>query len=288
MPAGAPAGLRVGGVLSGETETDRSACLLAGRSMGTSEQDEKVMDFWDHLEELRWVIFKSLGVLVFTTLVSLVFTRHVFRLLLLPVESRGLRDKVRMIYTTPLDAFVIKLKMALVIGIAVALPFIIAFVWSFVSPGLKPRERKAVWWIGGSATVFFSLGVAFGYLVLFSMLPILASFGEDGVQQMWQLREYLDFCLQMLLGIGVSFELPVVVVILVRIGLLSVEKLRRFRPYAIVVVFVLAAVLTPSPDGFTQVVIALPLVLLYELSIVVSAWQDRIWPKARDEESETE
>lgn len=256
------------------------------------KDDEKIMDFWDHLEELRWVILKSLVVLGAGMGIGLAFTRFFFNLLLQPLRSDALRDTVELLYRGPLDAFLIKLKMAFLGGAVLAAPFVVIFVWSFVAPGLKRTERKAVYIGGGAGMLFFGVGLAFGYFMLSFILPLLARFGEAGIMHRWDLKQYIGFCFRLLLGVGIAFELPVILVILVRLGLIELRTLERGRAYAVVIALIVSAILTP-PDPITQLMLGVPLVLLYELSIIAARWQER-WlrrhPDAElgDEEEESE
>jgi sec-independent protein translocase protein TatC len=225
------------------------------------------MDFWEHLEELRWTIFKCLIALAVTTTVSLMGTDYVYELLMRPTAELG--DSVQIIYKGPTDAFFIQLQMALLGGVVLAAPFCVYFVWGFVAPGLRMRERKAVYFGGGGGLVFFFLGVTFGYFMLSLIFPILARFGREEIRNMWEVRVYISFCLRLLVGAGIAFEMPVVLVILTRLDLVQIDTLRKGRPYAWVIALILSAILTP-PDPFTMVALALPLVLLYELSILIS------------------
>ncbi len=226
------------------------------------------MTLWEHLEDLRWVLFKSAVALVVTTGVSLTYIRQMLGLLLLPVRRLG--KAVELIFTAPMDAFMVQFKMALLLGFVLALPFMLYFVWGFLAPGLKANERRWVQRVLGAGVGFFLVGAAFGYGLLFLTLPVLASFGFGDVRQMWSFRDYVDFCFQLIIGTGLVFEFPLVLLSLVRIGILSVTTLRKMRPYAIVVIFIVAAVVTPSTDIVTQCVLALPLLVLYEMTIFLA------------------
>lgn len=230
------------------------------------------MPLWEHLEELRWAIIKSLVVLVITTSVALAFTGPIYDLLLVPLAD--FRDQIKITFAKPLDAFLIKMALALLGGIFLALPFMLAFAWSFIAPGLTAKERKAVWLGVGWGVVFFACGVTFGYVLLPMCLKFLIAFGRPDVQQLWPLQVYIAFCFRLLLGFGIVFQLPVILNILIRLDLVTVETLTRKRPYAVIISFVVAAILTP-PDVFTQILMALPLVCLYEVSIITGRWHKR-------------
>lgn len=231
------------------------------------------MPIWEHLEELRWVILKSLIVLVITTGLGLAFTNTLYDILQRPLAKLG--DSVQLVYTAPLDAIMVKLKLGLLGGCVLAFPFVMYFVWAFVRPGLKSNERQAAWVSIGSGLVFLCVGMAFGYRLLPFCLPILASFAQPGVSNLWSFKFYINFCFRLLLGCGAIFELPVVLTVLVRFGIVSADRLAKSRPYAIVLALFVAAVLTP-PDPISQAALALPIVILYELSIISGRWQERI------------
>jgi len=232
----------------------------------------RVLSFWDHLEELRWTLLKALTALTLTTGFCLAFTDAIYRVLQRPLQP--LQGKVELLYATPIDPFLIKLKLALLGGVILALPFLLYFTWSFVAPGLTARERRVAWTAIGSGVVFFLIGAGFGYLFLPIGLPYLVSFGMPGVRHLYPLNRYITFCVRLLLGFGLIFECPVIIGTLVHLQLVEVRTLRRGRPYAVIGALLIGAVLTP-PDVFSQVVIAVPLMLLYEASIMVGTWQQR-------------
>jgi len=241
----------------------------------TSENVGREMAVWQHLEELRWAIIKSIVVVALTTTAAFAFTDFVWAVLRLPFAR--IADQVELIYSGPLDAFLVKVKLALLAGLVAAAPFVLGFLWSFVAPGLTRRERCVVYCGVGVGSVFFGLGVGFGYLLLPYGLQFLVSFSVPGFGNLWPVVHYLDFCLRLLLGFGLVFELPVVLTLLVRLDLVRVATLRRFRPYAVIAAFVLAAVLTP-PDIVSQIALALPIIGLYEMSILLGRWQEHSRP----------
>lgn len=233
------------------------------------------MGFWEHLEEFRWVLFKSAGALMVTTLLGFAFIPRLLGLLQLPIRRLGTRIEVELVFSAPMDGFMIQFKMALLAGVAMALPFMLYFLWGFITPALHARERQVAGKVAAAAVLLFLLGAALGYGLLYFTLPVLASFGLEGVRQLWNYRQYIDFCFALILGTGLVFEFPLVLLILVKLGFLSVAALRRARPYAVVVIFVVAAVVTPSTDIVTQCALGVPLWLLYELTIWVAAQMTR-------------
>ena len=240
------------------------------------------MSFWEHLEEFRWVLFKSAGALMVTTLLGFVFIPRLLGLLQLPIKRLGTQVAVELVFSAPMDGFMIQFKMALLAGVALALPFMLYFLWGFITPALHERERQVAGTVAAAAVVLFLLGAALGYGLLYFTLPVLASFGLEGVRQLWNYRQYIDFCFALILGTGLVFEFPLVLLILVKLGFLSVATLRRVRPYAVVVIFVVAAVVTPSTDIVTQCALGVPLWLLYEATIWVAALMTRNSSDASD------
>ena len=238
----------------------------------TAGKDPNQMQLWEHLEELRWTIFKMLFALLVGTLLCWTFTDLIFGLLMRPLE--GVRDAVDLMFAGPLDAFLVKLKMALLGGIVITIPFLFWFLWSFVSPGLTNAERRLGWYTVTAGTVFFLIGATFAYSMIPLVLRFLAAFAPEDVRQMWHLKIYIGFTFRILLAFGILFELPVVIVLLVRLGLVEVETLQKGRPYAIILAFLVSAILTP-PDIITQLILGGPLVLLYEIGILAGRWQKR-------------
>ncbi len=234
--------------------------------------EDKQMSLWEHLEELRWVILKALLAVVLASGISLIFTEWIYSFLLRPL--RGIEHQVELIFAAPLDAFLIKMKLALLGGCVLALPIVLAFIWNFIAPGLKRNERQAVWFGVCLGSLFFCCGVAFGYFLLPYGLPLLIGFGSADIRQLWPLSVYINFCFRLLLGFGVVFQMPVVLMLLVRLQLLKTQTLVRNRVYAAIAILFIAAVLTP-PDFISQVVLAGPMLLLYELSIIAGRWQEK-------------
>ncbi len=228
--------------------------------------------FWEHLEELRWVLFRCLAVLGLTTTIGFGYASRIAGVLRRPLNA--VEPAVELVFSAPLDALVSRLHVALLVGLLLGAPWMVYWIWLFVAPGLTSRERHVVRWALWVGSVFFGLGLVFAYHVLSMGLSAMVRFGLGGTRHLWSMHSYLVFCVRFLLAFGVVFELPVVLVALGRMGLLQAESLRVARPYVVVGLFVLAAVLTP-PDPITQVLLALPLLLLYELAILAVRWLQR-------------
>lgn len=176
-----------------------------------------------------------------------------------------------MIFTGLPEAFFIYMKIAFFASLLITSPYTLYQIWKFVSPGLYQSERKyVVPFVLTSSTLFIG-GVLFGYFfVLPTAFEFFLSFSSDFLKPMVSFREYLSFTMKFLLAFGISFELPVFIFFLTKAGILNTRILTSYRRYAILIIFIVAAVLTPSPDAFSQILMAIPLIILYEISIVVA------------------
>ena len=235
-------------------------------SPGTVGADEQgKMSFFDHLTELRTRIVWSLVPAGVGLLISLYFTTTVMRFL-----SGHL--KTELVFTTPTEAFWTYMKVAMIMGLFIAMPIILWNVWAFVAPGLHRHERKyaAPFVIIGS--LLFIGGGAFAMLVVVPFaISFLVSFGQDqGLRPMITISSYIDFILKFTLAFGVVFEMPVVITLLSMLGVVTPQFLSKNRKYAILINFVIAAILTPTPDIVNQSLMAGPLIILYEVGIICS------------------
>jgi sec-independent protein translocase protein TatC len=175
-----------------------------------------------------------------------------------------------MIATDVTGTFLVPLKVTLMAAFLIALPYVLYQVWAFVAPGLYQHEKRLALPVIFSSVVFFALGMAFAYFFVFPIaFGFFAGYTPAGVQMMTDIDKYLSFVLTMFLAFGITFEVPVVVVVLVRLGVVSLDKLRSIRGYVIVGAFVVGAIFTP-PDVLSQVMLAVPLWLLYELGLLVA------------------
>jgi len=173
-------------------------------------------------------------------------------------------------YFSPLDPFVLWLKAALIVGIVLALPLIFMEVWQFVSPGLKDKEKKVIIPIISGGVLLFPLGMAFAYFILFYTLRFLMSYAFPGLEPRIGIMNYLNLVLTMMIACGIVFELPIVIVVLSWVGIIHSSHMRKYRRYAIVILLALSAIITPTTDAFTMITVALPLIILYEISIILA------------------
>ncbi len=225
--------------------------------------DAGKMSFFEHLSELRTRIIWSLIPAAVGLGISLYFTNNVMRFL-----SRHL--KTELVFTTPTEAFWTYMKVAMILGVFIAMPVILWNVWAFVAPGLHKHERKyaAPFVIVGS--LLFISGGSFALFVIIPFaITFLVSFGqEQGLKPMITISSYIDFIIKFTLAFGVVFELPVVITLLSMLGLVTPQFLSKNRKYAVLINFIIAAVLTPTPDVVNQTLMAGPLCILYELGII--------------------
>lgn len=237
--------------------------------------DEKEMSFFDHLEELRWRIIKSLLGLVVATVVCGYFSDWIINQVVLR-PSKLTNPPLNLINTIPYGQITFYMIVILVAGLIISSPWILYQLWKFVQPGLMPKERKYISSIVTYTTVCFLSGVAFAYFIMLPyVLQFFASFGSTAIQNMISISEYMSFVLQLVLLSGLIFELPMVAYFLARLGLLTPAFMRHYRRHAIVVILIIAAVVTPTTDPFTMTVFALPIIALYEISIWVAAVAQR-------------
>ncbi|HRU04817.1 MAG TPA: twin-arginine translocase subunit TatC [Candidatus Brocadiia bacterium] len=230
------------------------------------------MGLLDHLEELRWTLLKMLLLLAAGAVAGWFVYDPAFHLLMRPIQS--LRPAPKLVTVAPADAFNVKLTLSVLLGLCLTLPGHLCLAWRFVSPGLKDAEKRAFLWAATAGTVFFCGGMAFGYSLLGFIINVLISFTPETVQPLWRFDACISFTFRLLLAFGLLFELPVIVVTLTGLGLVRASTLARIRPHMILAIFILAAILTP-PDVLSQVFLAVPLVLLYELSLLACRFVER-------------
>ena len=225
--------------------------------------------FISHLVELRQRLVRAVG-LVLVLFVVFIFwpgSGAIYDFLAVPLMS-ALPEGSKMIATGVITPFMVPMKVTALAAFVVALPFVLYQAWAFVAPGLYDSEKKlAVPMIFGS-TILFLLGVAFCYFFVFGMVfSFIQGFAPKSISPMPDIEAYFNFVLTMFLAFGVTFEIPIVVILLVRMGVVSIEKLKEARPYVVVGAFVIAAVVTP-PDVLSQFMLAVPMCILYEAGIL--------------------
>jgi sec-independent protein translocase protein TatC len=224
---------------------------------------EKVMTLVEHLSELRFRILASLG----SVLVCACFTLYHSATLTEVILATA--PKIQFIALTPMEVFFTQLKIGLLTALIAAVPMITWQIWAFVRPGLRDDEARAVGWFGPVTSVLFLVGGAFAFRVVIPVgVRFLSSFELPGVVSQYSLEAYTSFVLFMVLAMGLIFEAPVVILILARLGLVTSESLAARRRIVILGCFIAAALITPTPDMVTQSLVAIPLWLLFEGTLV--------------------
>ena len=244
-------------------------------------RDDEKQPFMSHLEELRKRLIACAIAVGAGFVLCYFFSETLFRILVLPLKE-VMPQGERLIFTNLPEMFLTYLKVAFIAGIMLTAPFIFYQLWMFIAPGLYQREKKFVFPFVIFSTILFVGGSLFGYFVVFPFgFKFFMGFSNEYVQALPSVKQYFSFSTKLLFAFGVIFELPVVMFFLSKMGVVTPELLRKKRKYAILLAFVVAAILTP-PDVLTQIFMALPLVLLYEISIFVA----KIAQKKKVEEEE--
>jgi len=252
----------------------------------TEPQKEDKMPLTSHLEELRKRLVRILIAVGIAFLGCFAFKEEIFRIVAQPLIS-VLPPGSHLVFTGLPEAFFTYIKVSLYAGIFVASPVVLYQVWKFISPGLFPKEKKFVAPFVITSTMLFVGGVCFGYfLVLPGAYKFFLEFTTDFLKPMLSMREYLTLTMKLLLAFGIIFEIPVFLFFMTKIGLVTPRKLARMRRYAIVACFIVAAIITPTPDAFTQCMMAIPMVILYEVGIIVSRLASRRKDDADREQTE--
>lgn len=244
------------------------------------------MPFLDHLEELRWRILWSLLAVVVGAVIGFVFVYYfgVMEVLVRPIRVAYQDPNFELIYLSPADPFFITLKLAVVVGLILAFPIIVYQLWAFLAPALERHEKRAIVPALYMGLVLFAAGVALAYFVALPLtMDFFQGFQAEFLKQSLEVGKTLAFITKLLIGFGVIFELPVVVMILSALGLVTPEFLRSKRRHAIVLITVLASVLTPGDLVTLTIMLMVPLVFLYEFSILLSRM---IWKRKRAREEE--
>jgi len=227
--------------------------------------------FMSHLVELRDRLLRCVIAIVLVFICLFPWARDIYSMLAKPLLA-SLPAGGQLIATEVTAPFFVPIKVTMMAALVIALPYLLYQIWAFVAPGLYAHEKKLVMPLVTTSTVLFLCGMAFAYFLVFPIVfHFMVSVAPEGVAVMTDISKYLDFVLTLFIAFGVTFEVPVAVVILVRMGMVSVAKLREIRPYVVVGAFVIGAIFTP-PDVVSQFMLAVPLWVLYEIGIIVAQW----------------
>jgi sec-independent protein translocase protein TatC len=277
--------------------------IKAIKDKGKSLEGE--MSFFGHLEELRWHLIRSALAIVVFTIFAFAFYTWIYNNIILAPSRKDFwtfrmmcdlgrmlsRDmcpkdiKINLINTEMAGQFTLMIDSSLMIGLVMGIPYLLYELWRFIKPALHEKERKAASGFVFYASILFMSGVLFGYFIITPIsLNFLAGFTvSDAIQNLFSVDSYMSSVSTLTLATGLVFELPILVYILANLGILTPKFMRETRRYAIVIILIVAAVVTPTPDMLTMTVVAIPLYLLYELSISVASLVEKR-RKARNEE----
>jgi sec-independent protein translocase protein TatC len=247
----------------------------------TEEGFEKT--FIPHLVELRDRLIRASVAIIIVFLGLVYWAPNIFKLLARPLMM-NLPSNGKLIVTDVTGSFFVPVKVTMLVAFVIALPYVLYQIWAFVAPGLYQSEKKLVVPLVGTSYTLFLCGMAFAYFVVFpTIFRVMAHYNAPlGAEMNTDVDNYLSFVLTMFLAFGVTFEVPIFVILLVRMGLVTVSTLKEIRPYVVVGAFVVSAVVTP-PDVFSQLILALPLIVLYEAGIIAARLFARAQPEVTAE-----
>ncbi len=269
------------GLASPPAETEKS-------ETGADKDEQRPMSLMEHLNELRGRIIRIFIVVFLGFFACFSFAQDIFDALVKPLVAVMPKGS-KLIYTALPEAFFVQMKIGFLASIFLTSPYIFYQIWAFIAPGLYEEERRNIVPLAGFSAFFFLGGAAFCYFAVFPVaFDFFMGFATDSITPMPSLDSYLSFALKLILAFGLIFEMPLFAFFLARMGVLTAERLRGWRRYAVVTIFIVAAILTP-PDVVSQLLMALPMLLLYEISIwVAAAVQKRKTPKDAAEPSADE
>lgn len=251
-----------------------------------AEREDTKMPLTSHLEELRKRLVRILIGLGIGFIGCWEYRDFFFKIITKPLVD-VLPKTSTMVFTGLPEAFFIYMKIAFFASLFITSPFTLYQIWKFISPGLYKSEKKYVVPFVASTSLLFIGGILFGYYIaLPPAFKFFLEFSSDFLKPMISFREYLSLILKFLLAFGVCFELPVFIFFMAKIGIVNAAMLRKQRRYAVLIIFVVAAILTPSPDAFSQIIMAIPLMFLYEISIFLAVFAQRKRNKKEGEAKE--
>ena len=243
-----------------------------------TETDATQETFISHLIELRTRLVRAIVAVLGVFLIVAWWTKDIYSFLARPLLA-VLPAGASMIATDVTTTFFVPVKVSMLVAFMIALPYVLYQMWAFVAPGLYHHEKRLVVPLLFSSTLLFFVGMAFAYFIVFPMaFKFFADFTPVGVTMATDIDKYFSFVLTMFVVFGIAFEVPVVEVMLVKIGMVTVQQLKEVRRYVVVAIFVVAAVVTP-PDVFSQLALAIPLCILYELGIILAKFLGKPLPE---------
>ena len=250
--------------------------------MPTENPDESKMSFWSHLDELRKRLVNMSIAIGAGFIVCFYFSEEILGVLMLPLNATIAYSRIfpfvhfipnktvqTLHFTALTEPFMSHLKIGFIAGIILMIPFLLRQVWLFIAPGLLLRERRYAGQFVFFSTLFFAAGVLFCFLILLPIaVPFLISYKAEHLTPIIKIGDYIDFTLKFMLATGAVFELPLVMILLGRMGIIQAESLTKFRKYAFLIAFIIGGIVTPTPDAFNMTIMSLPIYALYELGIL--------------------
>jgi sec-independent protein translocase protein TatC len=231
----------------------------------TAQAEPQVMPLMEHLKEIRVRLIRAFIALFITTIISFLFAKQVLVFLIAPMGDT-LPQALK-----PTESLGNYMKVALICGVTLAMPVIVYQIGRFLAPGLTKQEKRWLFLLVPGATLCFVTGAAFAYFVMMpTAIPFLQGFMSDIILQQWAVGEYLSFVTSLLFWMGVAFQLPLFVFFMAKLGIINVEMLTKNRKYAWVIIAIVAAVITPTVDPLNMVLVMAPLVVLYELGVILA------------------
>jgi sec-independent protein translocase protein TatC len=270
-------------------------------------EGEKEMSFIDHLEELRWHIIRAFAAILLFTIIAFIAKDIIFGIIILgPSKPDFITYRLFCEWGNQLHIpslcidklnftlqsrqmtgqFMMHITSSFIVGLVVAFPYVVWEIWTFIKPGLYFKEQNATRGVVFFITLLFLLGIGFGYFVISPMsINFLANYQIDSsIVNQFDITSYVSILVMMVLASGLMFQLPMIVWVLTKIGILTPAFMRNFRKHSIIVILIISALITPSPDVFSQMLVAIPLYGLYEISILISDYEIRKQRKAEFEE----
>jgi len=234
--------------------------------------------FVSHLVELRDRLLRVILAVLVVFLCLMPWAADIYDILAQPMMT-ALPEGTKMIATGVVTPFLVPVKVTILVAFVIALPLVLYQVWAFIAPGLYKHEKRLALPLVVASSLLFIVGMAFCYFLVFGVVfKFINQFAPKSITPAPDIEQYLSFVMTMFIAFGVTFEVPVVVIVLVRMGVVSLEKLREIRPYAIVGAFVVAAVVTP-PDVVSQLLLAVPMVLLFEVGLLLARFAGKKAPE---------
>jgi sec-independent protein translocase protein TatC len=243
---------------------------MAENDVIPEEGQQGEMSFWEHLEELRWRLIKALLGIIAGGIIAAIFIDYIMNDFLLAPAMKT-TPPLELINLKPYGQLVLYFEVILTCGVILSIPNIFYQIWKFIEPGLLPSERRYISAIVVFSSLCFLSGLTFAYMVMLpTALKFFAAFGTQAITNNIAVDEYFSFVISVMLAAGVVFELPMISFFLSKLGILTPKFMRKYRKHAIVIILILAGILTPSPDVTSQLLLGIPLLILYEISIIIS------------------